>query len=464
MNGYEDDGYNVHCNNTKKSKKIRYKSTTSFSKTNKNNHPHKEQLTHSTSEYQYEGKKNIHHTNKSQSKSKSKSRSKSLACKPPLLPTTCYHHQQTRSTSTSISKEDEKTQTNNTSTSTNKAFNPQKACKKYHILSLLATGNIPNKEEIMINFISGTNTAQRQQIKTYLQTQFDFDIIEYINQNFKGMLKRILLYSMQTQMQRNVYLLEIGVKKMKDIRCILDVLCTYNGSTIKTMMSLYQKSMFEKSLEQQIIKLTKGDTMVRSFLFGILNGSRATKNEYNNKRNLAELIEKDRLFLVKMSMKSSWGTANQARFIDIFTRRSFEYLNKLCISFEKEAGTSLIDALKGILEKTDISYAVGCILSFINDKNEYYRSLIQEGMKTGGHKHILFWKVIIDRMDYDLQDMLDGYARFERYKGDIPRDPYEIFYHITTVLAKEDEDAANLLHKITKLPYDLPKKSEKKRK
>lgn len=262
------------------------------------------------------------------------------------------------------------------------------------------------------------------------------------------MFKRILLYSMQSELQRNVYSLSIGAKKMKDINGIISLLCQYNGNTIKTMMNLYQPAMFEKSLEQQIIKLTSDNSILRSFVIGLIKGHRSpTLSHDANTATIDNMINEDVLFCARVLNQIQWDSMDAAKFVDIFTRRSFEYIKRLSVAFHKLAEVSLLDAFKGNLgDKEDIGYAVNCILLYVNDKHGYYRKLLKKGMLYGGHKNILFWRVIIDRMDDDFMEILNGYGKYEGGKSDVDR--YNISHFVKVDIFKDDENASKLLMKL----------------
>eukprot|EP01084_Bolivina_argentea_P022519 41852_1 len=245
----------------------------------------------------------------------------------------------------------------------------------YNNITSIAIGRNLSQETIYNSFIElicTTTTKQRQRIKRYYKQQYQFDMDVYINQNFKGIFKRILLYSMQNKMQRDLYILTIGVKKMKNINCILPLLCSNESDYINKLLNLYVPGMFEKTLREQIIKLTGKNALLRSFVVSILNGSRI--------RLPSRLLETDAVFLKDILLeKGELSTKDEIKLIDIFSCRSFEYLRALCASFISLTGISLMDGIKskfGCKCKNNIGYAINCMLMYVLDAKEFYRKLL----------------------------------------------------------------------------------------
>jgi len=118
-----------------------------------------------------------------------------------------------------------------------------------------------------------------------------------------------------------------------------------NNDDINKLGELYDDGMFTKTLKCQMINMTSSDTNLRTVLLSIINGDRvATEiiNGITTKRD--ELIEDDLSYFCFMFNQLHWEKHDVDKFIEIFSKRSFEYLKLLCVEYEKINKVPLIEA------------------------------------------------------------------------------------------------------------------------
>jgi len=338
--------------------------------------------------------------------------------------------------------EDTKNEKTNIAVHVSSDFDVEHECQRLHdVLGLFAKKKTTqSKADAFIQLILRSNTEQRQSVKQFYKKKHFINLDHYISRNFSGVIKRMLLYAMQTRLERNAYLLRVAIKKQKNINVIAQILCTLDSEEIHRLTSAYNKGVFRTSLRSQTLKLSADNLKLRAFLTNLLDEKRA---KTDTAAIATETIQDDVRFLNKILSEIHWGNAAESRFINIFSTCSFEYLRALCIAFERDnATTSLIDACHNALGiEYGLGYAVHCVLLYVMNSNAFYGKLMNKGMKFRGHKYMLFWRVIIDRMDMDLKEVLAQYR-----KSDV--DAYNFKRFIDVTLCAEDDIAADFVSRI----------------
>eukprot|EP00485_Elphidium_margaritaceum_P006659 CAMPEP_0202690060 /NCGR_PEP_ID=MMETSP1385-20130828/5189_1 /ASSEMBLY_ACC=CAM_ASM_000861 /TAXON_ID=933848 /ORGANISM="Elphidium margaritaceum" /LENGTH=439 /DNA_ID=CAMNT_0049345289 /DNA_START=79 /DNA_END=1398 /DNA_ORIENTATION=+ len=320
-----------------------------------------------------------------------------------------------------------------------------------HLYALLSPPcSVEQKKEAFCELVCSTNTRQRQYVRAYFSATHGIDLVHYAEKHFHGVFKRLIVYALSTPLERHLYLLTIAVKKMKNIDSILPLLCVMDGAYLTRVLAMHNAKPLEKSLQSQILKLTAHNSMLRAFLTSVLSGSRASGNSGGGGNVRHAAVMDDVLFLTRILRQKQWSETDEAQFVDIFSRRSFRYLKRMAIEFQILNETSLLEEIrKGLSFAQDIGYAIYCILLYIGDAHEFYRKLLMKGIVDGGHKHILFWRIIIDRMDFDLQAILSSYGLYDGGKSDA--ELYNISHTIKVKLYDKDLHASKLLSKICNL-------------
>ncbi|XP_065494836.1 annexin A8-like [Caloenas nicobarica] len=248
-------------------------------------------------------------------------------------------------------------------------------------------------EQTIIDVLTKRTNMQRQQIAKSFKGQFGKDLIESLKSELSGNFERLivaLMYSPFKYDAKELHDAMKGVGTSEDV--IIEILASRTKAQIKEIIKAY-KEEYGSDLEEDIKSDTSG--YFEQILVCLLQGERDNESFYVD----IALARQDAETLHAAGEKIQ-GT-DEIQFITILCTRSATHLLKVFEEYQKLAGKSIEDSIKGETHGS-LEDAMLAIVKCTRNVHRYFAERLYHALKGAGTHDGTLIRVIVSRSEVDL--------------------------------------------------------------
>jgi hypothetical protein len=229
-------------------------------------------------------------------------------------------------------------------------------------------------EGTIIKITSQRNSNQRQLIRQTYKSSFGRDLVDDLEDELSGNLKRTIVGMYLSPVEFDVYELNEAFEGAgSDEDSISEIIGSRNNKRLQEIKALY-KQKFGETIESRIKDETSGN--YEKLLIALLQCGRNESNDVSRAD-----IEKDVTDLYKAG-EGKWGT-DEETFVRIFCLRSAAHLACVNMLYQQKHGKSLLDVVDSEFTG-DVKVLLKTILHSHINASEYFADRIFKACKGAG--------------------------------------------------------------------------------
>lgn len=292
-------------------------------------------------------------------------------------------------------------------------------------LSQILTFTSPDVKQTIVDVFGPLNNYQRIQLTIFYNQQYKTNLATYIAKKFNGPIADLCLSLLITIDQFRAYWFECCLAK-NDINLLSTILCALSPEELYRAQHAYNTKFPTKPL------LTTIDEKTRAW-FSHRNIFYVYQNLLTHKKPSDYLMINENLMLndVQQLVNATNGRhVDKKLLIEIFTCRSNQHLACVAQSYilNNQGGNELINTIeKCFKESSETGHALKVILLYATQRTKLFCTLLAKAMKSPGPNYEFFTRIIVDRCEVDLSNILHEYGQiaFEEWcKDHFNSNPY----------------------------------------
>jgi len=199
-----------------------------------------------------------------------------------------------------------------------------------------------------------------------------------------------------------------------DVEVLNEILCTRTNEELNAMKIAWKERVdTRQSLEDRVSEETKkffGVTHYHNLCMRLLQARRPPCNEPDLHLVHADAEELNRLLLERSNMNTA-----EAKFVEIFTERSWPHIRALVGEFQKISKKWTLDGAicHEFGESSNTVRALRVIIEFCNDPYDFWAKKLRDAMKGFGTDDNKLIRIVISRCEIDLANVIQVFG--ERY-------------------------------------------------
>jgi len=256
-------------------------------------------------------------------------------------------------------------------------------------------------EAPIIELTAKRSNADRQQIIKFYKSCYGKDLIEELDDELGGDLKKVVLGMFKTPVDYDCSELHKAMKGMgTDEDTLIEILATRSNSQIQEIKKRF-KELYNKDLEAEVMDECGGD--LKRLLVSILQCNRSEETNIDSDK-----LHKDLKDLYEAG-EGQLGT-DESVFNKIFTLRSpseLRYINK---EYLKHTGRSLFEVIDDEFGG-DMKKLLKTILHAMINTTDYFAERIRGACKGLGTNDAVLIRCMVTRDEIDLKDIKAMYPK-----------------------------------------------------
>uniref|UniRef100_D3TME1 Annexin n=1 Tax=Glossina morsitans morsitans TaxID=37546 RepID=D3TME1_GLOMM len=257
-----------------------------------------------------------------------------------------------------------------------------------------------NEEEI-INILTTRSNAQRQQIKSKYEAEFDRDLVDDLKSELGGKFEDVIIGLMTPLVEYLCQHLHNAMAGMgTDEDTLTEILCTKSNEEMHTIVKAYENK-YGRPLAEQMCSETSGH--YRRLLTLIVTGVRdaaGTVDPGRAKEAAAELYA---------AGEAKLGTDEEV-FNRIMAHSSFDQLNLVFEEYKQLSGQTIEQAIKHEMDD-ELHDAMMALVECVQSPAAYFANRLYKAMDGMGTDDTTLIRIVVSRSEIDLGTIKDEFER-----------------------------------------------------
>lgn len=239
------------------------------------------------------------------------------------------------------------------------------------------------------------------------------DLLHDLKNDVGGDLENLVLPLYMIEGEFDAFLMEKAMRGIgNDVEVLNEILCTRSNSQIKAMKQAWKEKINNKqSLEDRVADETKkffGVTHYHNLCLRLLEAKRPACAEPNEKEVLADAEELNRVLLERSNVNTA-----EAKFVEIFTERSWPHIRALIGAFENVSKKWTLDGAicHEFGESSNTVKALRVIIEFSTDPYDFWAKRLRDAMKGLGIDDSKLIRIVVSRCEIDMANIVQVFGR-----------------------------------------------------
>ncbi|KAM9312732.1 annexin A6 [Gastrophryne carolinensis] len=254
-------------------------------------------------------------------------------------------------------------------------------------------------KQSILDLITARSNQQRIQIIQAYKSLYGKDLIADLKYELTGKFERLIVGLMRPPAY-------FDAKEIKDAldgagtdeKCLIEILASRTNQEIHDLVAAY-KDAYDRDLEADVVQDTSGH--FKKMLIVLLQGTREEDDVVSE-----ELVEQDAKDLYEAG-EQKWGT-DEAQFIYILGSRSRAHLQLVFDEYEKIAGKSIEESIRGELSG-DFERLMLAVVKCIRSIKDYFATRLYKSMKGLGTADNTLIRIMVSRSEIDMLDIRESF-------------------------------------------------------
>nr|DBA30588.1 TPA: hypothetical protein GDO54_006549 [Pyxicephalus adspersus] len=254
-------------------------------------------------------------------------------------------------------------------------------------------------KQAILDLITTRSNQQRIQIIQAYKSLYGKDLIDDLKYELTGKFERLIVGLMRPAAYFDAKEIKDAIDGIgTDEKCLIEILASRTNQEIHALVEAY-KDAYGRDLETDVIKDTSGH--FKKMLVVLLQGTREEDDIVSD-----ELVEQDARELFEAG-EQKWGT-DEAQFIYILGSRSKSHLQLVFDEYEKIAGKSIEESIKGELSG-DFEKLMLAVVKCIRSTKDYLATRLYKSMKGLGTSDNTLVRIMVSRSEIDMMDIRESF-------------------------------------------------------
>ncbi|XP_053574656.1 annexin A6 isoform X2 [Bombina bombina] len=257
-------------------------------------------------------------------------------------------------------------------------------------------------KETILDLITSRSNHQRIQIIQAYKSLYGKDLIDNLKYELTGKFERLIVGLMRPPAYFDAKEIKDALDGVgTDEKCLIEILASRNNQQIHALVEAY-KDAYNRDLETDVIKDTSGH--FKKMLVVLLQGTREDDDVVSE-----DLVAQDAQDLLEAG-EQKWGT-DEAQFIYILGSRSREHLRLVFDEYQKIAGKSIEDSIKGELSGDFVDLMLA-VVKCIRSTKDYFAKRLYNSMKGMGTADNTLIRIMVSRSEIDMMDIREAFRTY----------------------------------------------------
>ncbi|KAG7160132.1 annexin A13-like [Homarus americanus] len=247
-------------------------------------------------------------------------------------------------------------------------------------------------EATIINLLTSCSSDQRQVVLQQYQSTFSRDLVKDLKKELTGHFEDIILVLMT---RRNEYLaqqLHHACKK-KNANTMIEMLCTAENSTIKSIKSAYER-LFDSSLEEALTEATT--ETFQAVMLGMAAAERSDTYNEELSHSVAKKLYNDGLGL------------EEEELVKVLCKYSFRQLREVLVEYYKQADRTLGDTFDCQYTGNNKTYLKE-VFQCLDNRFAFLAEELHKAMAGSGTRDQDLIRLVVTRSEIDLGNIKTEY-------------------------------------------------------
>ncbi|KAJ8252505.1 hypothetical protein COCON_G00218170 [Conger conger] len=260
-------------------------------------------------------------------------------------------------------------------------------------------------EKTIIDILTKRSYTQRREIAFCYERRVKKDMITALKGALKGSLESVILGLMKSTSQFDASEIRGSIKGLgTDEETLIEMVCSRSDEELQQIKQVY-KEMYKAELEKDVSGDTSGD--FKKLLLALVQ----TKREGPSSIEDQEKIDQDARALYDAGLKRR-GT-DVATWISIMTERSIPHLQKVFQRYNNYSPYNMQESIRKEV-KGDLETSFVTLVQCFENKQLYFASRLNDGMKSKGAKEKVVTRIMVSRCEVDLMKIR---TEFKKHYG-----------------------------------------------
>ncbi|KAG8579530.1 hypothetical protein GDO81_010929 [Engystomops pustulosus] len=289
-------------------------------------------------------------------------------------------------------------------------------------------------KETILDLVTTRSNQQRMQVIQAYKSLYGKDLIGDLKYELTGKFERLIVGLMRPPAYFDAKEIKDAIDGVgTDEKCLIEILASRDNQQIHALVAAY-KDAYGRDLETDVIKDTSGH--FKKMLVVLLQGTREEDDIVSE-----ELVAQDAQELFEAG-EVKWGT-DEAQFIYILGSRSKTHLQLVFDEYEKIAGKTIEESIKGELSG-DFEKLMLAVVKCIRSIRDYFAVRLNKAMKGLGTADNTLIRIMVSRSEIDMMDIRESFrTQFEKSLYSMIKNDTSGDYKLALLnLCGGDDDAA----------------------
>jgi len=265
--------------------------------------------------------------------------------------------------------------------------------------------------------ISGHRTFHQRRLIVEEYANLDdkdrHDLLRDFKNELGGGLENLVLPLYMIEGEFDALLMEKAMRGVgNDVEVLNEILCTRSNAQIKAMkLAWKEKVNTRQSLEDRVSDETKkffGLTHYHNLCLRLLEARRPVCAEPNEQQVQADAEELNRVLLERSNINTA-----EAKFVEVFTERSWPHIRALIGAFETVSKKWTLDGAicHEFGESSNTVRALRVLIEFSTDPYDFWAKRLRDSMKGLGTDDSKLIRIVVSRCEVDMANIVQVFGR-----------------------------------------------------